>query len=418
MKKQNIDDLNKLFHQANKLYQDEKYEEAINIYKDLLEKIPNDTALLANYASALYKTKQYQKSLNLLNKSLNIDPKHVGSLVNRGDLYKRIGEFDKAKIDLEKAVKLAPNLVDAHINLGFLYLTIKEYQKGWEHLKYRYTKLNLPKCPYPYWNGELKKDKVLLILAEQGFGDTIWMARVNNYLKEKGLLPVWGVDSSLVELFNRNNIEAYEQDFLLQNQNKFLFDYYIYLFDMHRVLNITPINIRNFVDTDRAYIKTQDSLNIKNDSLNIGFAYSGNKKHKNDKNRSIKLDIFSKLFDSNANFFAIQKNVDIEKLISFEKENIFDTSPLLNSFADTAAVVNSMDVIITVDTSLAHLAGAMGKETWLLLPYVADWRWLQEGNNTKWYPSVKIFRQKIDGDWESVIKEISLAINSKMIELV
>ena len=419
MNKEIIDKYNNLFHKANDLYQQKEYKKALSIYQQIRERFPEDTSLLSNLGATLLKLGNIKEAKNILDKALSIDENHISALVNRGSLYKNIGEFQKSKIDLEKAVKLDEANIDANINLAFTYLSLEEYDKAWKHFEYRKQKLDLPICPYNYWNGNFYKNRTILIITEQGLGDAIWLSRFDKLLKEKEMIPIWAVEKPLVDIFVKNGIESFDINYLSNTVEKFFFDYYLYSFDLLKFLNITPKNIQNFPQIKTPYIATNSTLNVDNTSFNIGFAHAGNSNHLNDTNRSIDLEIFSTIFDTQNTYYAIQKEIDREKLISFGLANLFDTSPLLQTFEDTAAIINSMDLIITVDTSLAHLSGAMGKETWLLLPKVADWRWLQKGENTNWYPSIKIFRQEKQGEWNTVLEKVKRQLAKKIeIELV
>ena len=256
------------------------------------------------------------------------------------------------------------------------------------------------------------KNKKVLVWHEQGFGDTIMFSRYVNQLIDIGAVVTFEVQEDLEPFFSSqfkcivvNKVSPGE-----------FFDFQVPLLDLPKLFNTSLENI----PFNRFYLKVEykkkkeweKKLQLSKNKFNIGISISGNKSYKRNLIRSLPLKKMEPFLDK-ANLFIIQKELSAEdmKFLNNHKEINFLGKEISN-FSDTAAIVENMDLIISVDTSLIHLAGALGKKSFLILSYSADWRWLLDRNSTPWYDSIRIFRQKLIGDWDFVIKQIQLEFNN------
>ena len=250
--------------------------------------------------------------------------------------------------------------------------------------------------------------KVLLIWSEQGLGDTIQFSRYIQNFNLLGARLIFEVQSPLKELIQY----SYPEIIVITREERISehIDFQIPLLSLPRLFEVIPVSIPYLSAAQNKRLYWSQYLNVGRSKLNIGIACSGNMDHKNDKNRSIALFHFEEL-TKKANVFLIQKGMR-EPDQEFLKANnsITYLGDKIENFQDTAAIIGEMDLIISVDTSLVHLAGALGKPTILLLPLTPDWRWKLDSKNSLWYTTIKIFRQSVFNDWTSVINQVVSSI--------
>ena len=305
----------------------------------------------------------------------------------------------------------------ACFNKAILLNLVGEFKEGWELYEYRwktgYKAFKKPiEFPRPRWQGEdLSQGKGrLLIHSEQGIGDNIQFVRYAIFLKQLGFdVLVW------------NN--TYIDDFLTFNLAKYYiptaklgdeveFSHWIPMMSLPHILGteLTTIPLtEKYLFAAAEYLqKWQQKLPLNNnDKLKIGVVWQGGVKTETDKIRSIPLSLFAQLFNVPANFYVLQKEVsEADQAVLAHYDNVVDCHSAIESFHDTAAIIEHLDLVISVDTSVAHLAAAMGKPTWILINYKPDFRWLISQENSVWYDSVRLFRQTLDYDWQPVVERV------------
>lgn len=302
---------------------------------------------------------------------------------------------------------------------GFAVATVAlaqgDYPRGFEFLEHRYGMteahryLNKGLFSHPRWRGEPLNDKTLLISAEQGLGDTILLAR---YLPELGKL---GAKEILVEVqaealplleSNFPSLRFFERKYAEAPSAQF--DRWTGTMSLPHLLGTTVVNVPRRAgylrvpEDNRAYWADRVHTLARPGKPKIGLAWSGQPSHRADRRRSIPpQEMFEQIHSIDADFFAVQTQVP-----DIHPGNLISITDELITLSDTAALIDQMDLVITVDTSVVHIAGAIGKETWLMLPYRYEWRWGLEGEANSWYESVKVVRQPTAGDWKSVFTDI------------
>lgn len=248
-------------------------------------------------------------------------------------------------------------------------------------------------------------NKTILVWWEQGLGDTIQFSRYISMLTSLGAKVTFEVQKPLLSLFTNQTSYSVTSE----TENNSNFDFQVALLSLPKLFNTEIKNIPNptaLYIAPKKILKWNKKVKLSNKNLNVGLAISGNPNHKNDSNRSMSLSDLSPLLDC-GNFFLIQKElngIDINELNT--NKNIKFLGDQINDFVDTASIIINMDLIISVDTSLIHLAGSLNKNSYLLLPWCPEWRWLLDRTDSPWYPSIKIFRQQSLGSWDSVIQDI------------
>jgi Glycosyltransferase family 9 (heptosyltransferase) len=297
-----------------------------------------------------------------------------------------------------------------------LRLLIGDFDRGWVKYEWRWKteSLALPKRNFsqPLWLGaEALDGKAILLHSDQGFGDTIQFCRYVPLVAERGARVILEVPRPLRELMS--TLTGAEQ--IVSSGNP-LPD-----FDMHCPLLSLPLAFGPQLETIPAatpYLRASSQSLMNWDTRlgskhhrRIGLVWSGSPTHKNDQNRSIRLSSLLSLLDIEATFVSLQKDVrDDDVTILKNRSDLLHFGDALENFSDTAALISNLDVVISVDTSVAHLAGALAKPVWVLLPFVPDWRWLLDRNDSPWYPTARLFRQDDARAWDNVIARVHAAL--------
>ena len=434
-----FDELIKLFRQALELKPN--YPEAHYNLGTALKQQGDLTAAIAYYNSALQLNPNYPQAHNNLgtalkqqgdldaaiasyNSALQLKPNYPIAHYNLGNTLKEKGDLTAAIASYNTALQLNPNDPDAHWNSSLTMLLGGDYRNGWEKYEWRSKKEKkikphaIPKCDQ--WGGEvaLNQTNQLLLVTEQGLGDTLHFMRYANALRQQGAKVSFCAQPKLHTLIQASGID--HSPLTPQQANQVIEGQWIPLLSVPRHLEVSPTNP---IITE-PYIKTTDKLTTKWAGILsseqrpiIGINWQGNpsQERTNSIGRSLPLETFAPIpAKINATLLSLQKGFGSEQLetCSF-KDRFVSCQDQVNDtwdFLETAAIIANCDLVITSDTSVAHLAGGMGKTTWLLLKKVPDWRWGLEGDTTFWYPSMRLFRQKERGNWDEVMERVGVAL--------
>ena len=343
---------------------------------------------------------------------MEIKPDYAEPYNNIGNVFLAHVDLEAAINNYEKAISIKPDYAEPYLNKSLLKLLMGEYLEGWKLYEWRWK--NKPQIntlrayPQPLWLGnDSILHKTLLIYPEQGIGDYIQFIRYAVLAEQLGAKVVLEVPSSLLTLCS--TLKGHP---ILIEEGKTLpsFDYHCPVMSLPLALKTSIESISEqipylYVD-DQRMRRWSEKLGNKS-VTRIGLVWSGSTLHKNDHNRSLLLNQLASLLELPFEYHSLQKEVreiDIKTLIDFPKINQHQDD--LMDFSDTAALINEMDLVISVDTAVAHLSGALGKKTFILLPYSPDFRWMLDRADSDWYPTATLFRQPSAGDWVSVISEI------------
>lgn len=343
--------------------------------------------------------------------AFTLDPDSFSAWNNYGNVLRECGRPDRAIPFLETALKIVPDQPTANFNLAVSYLLMGDYKKGWpqyEH-RWRYEHLAglLPTFDQPQWTGQSLKDKTLLVLGEQGHGDTIQFSRFAIHLRSQGVRVKLQANENVLPLFNHSGLELFTPQ-----QDPGNFDYWIPIMSMPRVLGITLENLPQdlqYVGPGPEKIKEwHKRLGLKK-QLRVGFAWSGRRDSWINQHKAMPFMEMLTLIKSCPDYEWYNLQADCtaeeEQILIANGVKIFPGT--VSNFADTAGLVHHLDVVLSVDTAIGHLAGAMGRPAWIMLnAYALDWRWLLNRDDSPWYPSARLFRQPVMGDWRSVTKKI------------
>jgi tetratricopeptide (TPR) repeat protein len=372
-----------------------------------------ETELLIAHGNTAREQYQPEQALAYYAQALIQDRHHAGAFNNYGNVLRECGEPTGAIPFLQRSIQLDPTNVTAKFNLAVAHLLSGDYAQGWTayEVRWQYEHLanTLPKFEQPRWTGQDLKDKTILITAEQGLGDTIQFIRFIFGLHSRGAKVKLQVNNNLAPLFEDSAIIS---EIIDSNNTPTDFDYWSPIMSLAGIMGVTIENLPQ----DLQYLSARpdliqawhERLGPKN-RLRVGFCWSGRPDSWINQHKAMPFETMRSLIERNPNYEWINLQVECskEESASLEQLGVKRYPGAIRSFADTAALVHHLDVVISVDTAVAHLSGAMGRPTWIPLNcYGTDWRWLLNRDDCPWYPAARLFRQSKMGDWNSVTEKI------------
>jgi FKBP-type peptidyl-prolyl cis-trans isomerase 2 len=360
----------------------------------------------------------FDKAALCFQKVLQLQPDHPGACYNLGNTLVAQSQFEDALHYYRRAIEIIPEFADAHFAIALINLRSGKFEEGWTGFEWRWKLKDVViqrSFSEPRWEGSDITGKTILLYAEQGLGDTIQFIRYAPLLALKGAKVIFESQEELVSLLR--NVEGIQ---MVYHQGKTLpsFDLHCSLLSLPLIFKTTSISIPDnipYITADPDLVKKwYDKLAGNNSQLKIGIIWAGDPRPKYGHIRSCPLENFAPLAEmDNICFYSLQKGGPSRQVFAPPAGmKIIDYSVELTDFSETAALIENLDLIISVDTAVAHLSGALGKPVWLLLPFVSDWRWMLNRKDSPWYPTMKLFRQEKTGDWKPVIKNIKDALDT------
>lgn len=383
---------------------------ALGYFKKALHFKKDSPELFFNIAKIYDEAGLHKEAIAYYDKSIELDCTFSPALHNKGSLLRDLCQYDEALSYFDQAIKFNPQDYDSICSKSTIYLLTGNLVKGWEAYQYRWHQIGPENYRHPAFK-ELQSlegvnKKKILVWYEQGFGDTIQFSRYVLKLNSLGAQVTFQVQEPLKSLF-KTQFNCQVVGASLNNRS---FDYQIPLLSLPKLFGTDLNNISH----SKSYLKARldkvhqwrSMINLSKSKINIGIAISGNLNHINNQNRSISLKSFEPIIDI-ANLYIVQKELSAsDSEYANSRKEVFFLGGSIDDFQDSAAIVDTMDLVISVDTSLIHLAGAMGKKSFLILPLISEWRWLLDRRDSPWYDSIKIFRQTDMDDWVSVVGRI------------
>jgi tetratricopeptide (TPR) repeat protein len=390
----------------------EKYEQAIALF-------PDYTDAHYNRGNLLLESRRYAEALASYDRALEIQPDYVLAHYNRALALKELGRFQESLASNDAAIALKPDYAEAYWNKALTHLLLGDYSTGWRLYEWRWqresgsaSRQTYKNLPRPLWLGETPlAGKTLLVTCEQGLGDMIQFCRFLPIVARQARMVMVETPPSLLPL-----LQTLEGNFQWIPEGGEVPD-----FDLHCPLMSLPLALGIRLETvpaESPYLH----VNPERQSLwrarlgpaaggRIGLAWSGSSRHDHDYKRSLCLDQLRPLLQLPLDFHVLQKDIraEDESLLS-EFPNLTLHRDQLHDFADAAALTEAMDLVISVDTSIAHLSGALDKPVWVLLPQVPDFRWLLDRPDSPWYPTARLFRQPERGAWDAVIHDVQVSL--------
>jgi tetratricopeptide (TPR) repeat protein len=402
-----------LNYRANALKALGRFEEALAGYNRALELRPDWPEALNNASAVLCDLDRLDEALAACDRALALKPKYAEALNNRGNVLLEANRVEEALENFVAARTLRPDYAVAHVNEGLARLLLGDMPEGWAGFEWR-RKIIKPLHDFsaPAWRNELNGNtpltgKTVLFHGEQCFGDTIQFCRYAPIVAARRAQVILAVQPALVPL-----LKSLDRITAVVSRDEPLpkFDLHVPLLSLPRLFGTTlttlPAAVPYLKAPDERVAKWHECLAVL-PGPRIGLAWSGSRGHANDRRRSIPLDKLMPLLSSGISFVSLQKDTTEEERALLATRGIVDLGEEIADFADTAAIVSDLDQVISVDTSVAHLAGALGKPVWILLPFAPDWRWLKDRETSPWYLTARLFRQPTPGDWTSVIARVA-----------
>ncbi len=430
------------------LYQQGKLDEAIAHYRQAIALVPSYVSALDNLGIALKQQGKLEEALVQFQQAIALHPSYANAYINLSNTFRELDKFDQAIAHCQEAIRLQPtnadahntfgcilvdraqfeaaigrfedairhrpDFADAHLNLGIILLQTGEFERGFAEYHWRWKTKQCPDLRYTQalWSGNPIPGKVILLTAEQGFGDTIQFARYAPLVAQRGGIVVIACQKPLMRLLatvpgvdhcvdrDQDNVEIHTHAPLLELP-------YI----LGTTVDTIPATVPYlFPPADAQSLPTSPLAPFK-----IGFVWATNPTNSTAGKRSCPLTQFLSLLEiPEVALYSLQKEPTESDRPLLQRDRLYNLQDHLGDFADTAAAIAQLDLVITVDTSVAHLAGALGKPTWTLLPHVADWRWLVNREDNPWYPTMRLFRQSQPGDWAEVFQRVTHALQTEI----
>jgi Tfp pilus assembly protein PilF len=387
-----------------------RFDEAVDAYRGAIALRPDLGEPHNNLANALQNLGRYEEAIASYTRALAAQPSYPEALNNLGCALKDTFQWQQAIANFRRAIELRPEYPEAHWNLATALLSVGDLRAGWPHYEWRSHFATAPPRDFacPLWRGEPLGGRRILLHAEQGFGDTIQFVRFARHVAGRGGRIVLECQPQLVRLLKcLSEVET----IAAQGEALPAFEVHCPLLSLPLALNIGTDDLLGAVPYLRADCNDVDrwAKRLAGDRarLKVGLAWAGSPVHVNDRNRSIPVEQFNALGGfSNVSFYSLQMGAPAAPAgLAFT-----DLTAEMNDFAETAALIMNLDLVIAVDTAVAHLAGALGKPTWVLLPTPGDFRWLLEREDSPWYPAMRLFRQRAQGDWSDSLERVRVAL--------
>jgi tetratricopeptide (TPR) repeat protein len=407
------------YNRGNVLHSLKRFEEALADYEHALALRPDYVEVLANRGVTLHAQKRFEEALASHDRALAVRPDYVDAFVNRGVTLHELKRFDEALASYDRALALRPDYAQAHFNEAVCRMLIGDFDRGWQKFEWGWETEGLKNAKrtfsQPLWLGSDEiAGKTVLLHGVHGFGDTIQFCRYVPHVVERGARVILEIQEPLRALMD--TLPGAAQ---IVTRGEPLPD-----FDLHCPLLSLPLALGTRLATIPAqtpYLRASPQTVTDWDARlgprhrpRIGLAWSGRPEHDNDRNRSMRLGtLLSPLAGFDATYVSLQREVRADDAPVLEgRGDILHFGEDLKTYADTAALIANLDLVISVDTSVAHLAGALAKPVWILLPFIPDWRWLLDREDSPWYPTARLFRQDETRKWDSVMARVHAALDT------
>jgi tetratricopeptide (TPR) repeat protein len=391
-----------------------RFEEALADNERAYAIAPNDADTCNNIGDALHSLDRHEEALPWFDRAIALRPDFISAINNKAFLLGQMHRFDEAFAIYRGLQQSGTNTPATDWNLSLLQMMTGDFEAGWRGREARWKAgvlaVTYPEFEQKMWLGEPGiAGKTVLIHADEGLGDSIQFARYVPDVAALGARVILVVAQAVHTLLSR--LPGVSECLPLPGGR-------LPPFDLHCPLSSLPLAFKTRLDTIpsatsylppplAAQTQVWESRLGHHDKLRVGLVWSGNPAHGNDRNRSIPLRVLSRILDVDASFVSLQKNPKAgDQATLLEHPDIIDLTANLNDFSDTAALVSCLDLVITVDTSVAHLSAALGRPTWILLPYTPDYRWLLDRHDSPWYPTARLFRQSASRDYGEVLDRV------------
>jgi len=384
----------------------EQHTRAAAAFERAIELEPQSPYAYYNLGKSCYRLEQVDRAAALFRRAAQISPRDFASWNNLGKCLKELNHLDDSIEAYDRALEIKPDYALAHYGRAISLLAAGRLSDGFQEYEWRRHSMTPRKFPQPLWNGEQAPEKTLFIHAEQGFGDAIQMARFVKAARRRVTRVILECRPELRTLFEYSKCA----DTIIPYGAPIpSFDFFLPMLSLPRALGIAAI------PNEPPYLSApvHEPLPPGRGRLKAGLAWAGNPKHPQDAARSIRLQDLSPILRApNVAFYSLQQTIPARDKSCLESlSDVLNATLVFKDFLETASVIAHLDLVITVDTAVAHLAGALGKPVWLLVQHSPDWRWFPSRHDTSWYPTMILFRQEKRNEWNLPITRIASALH-------
>lgn len=398
------------------------FAEAEELFRRSLEHCPSNPQVLNNLGSALKEQGRIAEAIQIYLDAYSREPTEAAIPFNLGGATSALGKIAEAIRWYDRATELNPEYAEAHANKSLLLLASGDFQRGWEEYRWRFKisdvrqRVDTRTFPVPEWHGEPFEGKTLLVRSEQGAGDMIQFVRYLPLVKSRGGRVILETHRRLARLLK--NISGVDAMVTVAETQKTEFDLWVPLLSIPRYFTDSLESIPSpgpYLAPEPELIASTKAL-IGGDGLKVGLCWQGNKEYVGDHDRSMALSTLAPLLNiQDVHFYSLQKGEGAQQILQLPSAmSIEDIGSRLDcghdAFVETAAFMTHLDLVISTDTSIPHLAGAMGRPVWLLLSASPEWRWFREGEASPWYPSMKLFRRDAGEHWGGLLERVAAAL--------
>ena len=393
------------------LYQQKRLDEAVPLLDRAALLAPAEPEFHNNRGLALAASLRDAESVGAYRRALELNPLHAGAWSNLGLALQAAGDIEGAIDAFHRGLAVAPDFAPLHWNLALAWLLVGDYARGFAEYEWR---LRTPELAAqlrvyagPRWDGGDPSGRTILVTAEQGLGDTIQFMRFASSLADRGARVVAVVPAPLRRL--ASTVRGVAQSVAIGEPLP-AYDAYVPLMSLPHILAIRLDHVAG----EPRYMHAE-TMPLPGDALNVGIAWAGAPENTLNARRSIALAMLAPLFDiPGVRLYSLKRDGEALTAADEPWSGRLVGVPSRGDFDTMASLVASLDLVISVDTSLAHLAGALGKRVFVLLSYVPDWRWMLERTDSPWYPTARLFRQRAPGDWTSAIESAVDAVREEL----
>ncbi|MHC4396950.1 MAG: tetratricopeptide repeat protein [Planctomycetota bacterium] len=397
--------------------------EAIESYQRAIQLEPNYTEAYNKMAVTLLLQEKYDAAIEKCEQAVQLDPDYAEAYNTMASAMHMQGRYAEAIEKYSRTLQLRPDYAEAHSNLAIILLLTGDFEQGWKKYQWRLnTNINTRRHRFEQllWDGSSFAGKRLFVYYEQGFGDTLQFIRYLPMVKARGGTVIFEERKPLLGLLRGfGGIDELVED-CPGSRPDIKFDFHVPLLNLPMIFGTTLQTIPPevpYLYADSAKLEYwQDRLSREN--FKVGVAWAGSNVHKNDRNRSCTPENFASLAAiDGVKLYGLQKGPAAVQLENSPQETVItNLGEQFEDFTDTAAAIENLDLVISVDTAVLHLAGAMGKPTWALLPFAPDWRWLLDRQDSPWYPTMKLFRQAEPCDWDNVFESVTQQLKKMVVK--
>ena len=403
----------------------ERYDEALTAIERALELGADEASCYVARGSNYCDLRQFDKALEEYDRGIRINPDNAIWFYNRGSLLQNLRRYEEAIVNFDEAIAREPTHAASYWNAGLSYLQLGN-PKGWDFYEWRWqldkggpNKREQPQN-VPRWHGfEPIEGKNVLLTSEQGLGDSIMFCRFAHLVAERGANVTLAVPKSLARILK--NVPGVKQILsrdTVQRLNGY--HYYCPLLSLPKIFSMTfdnvPFGKTAYITADQQLVEQWrerlQKAGLDYQRPRVGLMWSG-RVVKSLGLRSMSLETMLGLLDPAIQYVSLQKEVPEADRKLMRERGVLHFGDEQSDFADAAAIIESMDLVVSIDTSIAHLSGALGKETWVALQFSSEWRWLLDRDDSPWYPKARLFRQPRQDDWEAVIANIRAALMAR-----